>query len=413
MGIQEIGKFGQGNKVSNSLASIGFGFVLLIVGTILLWWNEGRTIKNTNMLNEAQSVAVHVDNLESIDPNINGQLIHASAMADTKEVLKDNNFGIQDIAIRLTTKVEYYQMEENKEQETNASNETIITYSYKEVWTNEPINSNDFNDNSLKKANSIITKIDSEDHIATNVNFGAYTLPDFIINQISNSSDDISINISKEIENIWNNKLLNKADSSINNKLHNDSTKIENDTNIINNNLIHVVGGNVIYLGSNPNSPKIGDVRITYTIIKPTIISIIAKVNGNTFEKFIDKNGNSFTSVSMGTISKDEMFASEHSSNGITAWLLRILGILIIIGGLRGIFSFISSILNFIPFLSSIANAGIGLICTILGIVWSLNVIAIAWIFYRPLLAVSLLAVIIALIVLLIVKGKKATKAKI
>ena len=58
MAYQETKTTGYGTRVSNSLRGIGIGFLLLLGGTALLWWNEGRTVKTTQMLEEAQTVAV-------------------------------------------------------------------------------------------------------------------------------------------------------------------------------------------------------------------------------------------------------------------------------------------------------------------------------------------------------------------
>lgn len=49
-----------GQRVKKSFGGIGSGILLFIVGTILLWWNEGRAVKTTKMLNEAAGVTVEM-----------------------------------------------------------------------------------------------------------------------------------------------------------------------------------------------------------------------------------------------------------------------------------------------------------------------------------------------------------------
>ena len=44
------------------------------------------------------------------------------------------------------------------------------------------------------------------------------------------------------------------------------------------------------------------------------------------------------------------------------------------------------------PFLGNIVGAGVGLVCFVFGLVWSFVVIAIAWLFYRPLIGILFLA---------------------
>jgi hypothetical protein len=91
-------------------------------------------------------------------------------------------------------------------------------------------------------------------------------------------------------------------------------------------------------------------------------------------------------------------------------WALRIVGILMVIGGLKGIFGFIETILKVVPFIAGIFGWGIGVVCTVLGVVWSLIVIAIAWLFYRPLLGISLLVLAGFLVWVFAFKGKDKLK---
>ena len=167
--------------------------------------------------------------------------------------------------------------------------------------------------------------------------------------------------------------------------------------------------GNILYLGLNPNNPKVGDVRVTYKKVLPGEVSILAKVNGNTFEKFTAKNGYSMMTLEDGTVSMDEMFATEHASNKTMAWILRLIGFLLIFFGFKNIFNIITQLLKVLPFLANIADLGINLVAGVLAIVWTLVVIAVAWLFYRPVLGIILLVIAGALIWFL---GKKSKEKK-
>ena len=80
------------------------------------------------------------------------------------------------------------------------------------------------------------------------------------------------------------------------------------------------------------------------------------------------------------------------------------------IGGLKGVFGFIEAILKVVPFLANIVGWGVGLVCTIVGIVWSLIVIAIAWLFYRPVLGITLLVIAGVLVWIFAFGGKNKIK---
>ena len=91
-------------------------------------------------------------------------------------------------------------------------------------------------------------------------------------------------------------------------------------------------------------------------------------------------------------------------------WIIRIMGIMMVIGGLKLIFGFVETLLKIVPFLSSIIGWGVGVICSVLGFVWSLIVIAIAWLFYRPILGITLLVIAGFLIWLFALGGKNKMK---
>ena len=170
--------------------------------------------------------------------------------------------------------------------------------------------------------------------------------------------------------------------------------------------------GNVVYIGRNPNVPEVGDVRITFTKDMPSKVSLIAKVVGDTFTYYKAKNGYKLDLLYMGENTAEEMFDSEHATNKMILWLLRILGVLIIIGGLRSIVSIVPTLLKVLPFLGGIVETGLGLVCGILGLVWYLIIIAIAWLRYRPLLGAGLLVLAGLLIFWLIRRSRKKKAAK-
>lgn len=105
MAYQETKTTGYGTRLSNSVKGIGTGFVLLIAGTVFLWWNEGRAVKTARMLEEAQGAAVHVENVATIDDSLDGQLIHATAMITTTDSLTDDTFGVGVVAVKLIVRL--------------------------------------------------------------------------------------------------------------------------------------------------------------------------------------------------------------------------------------------------------------------------------------------------------------------
>jgi hypothetical protein len=167
---------------------------------------------------------------------------------------------------------------------------------------------------------------------------------------------------------------------------------------------------NVLYFGRVPGSPEVGDVRVTFEIIVPAKVTVMAVVDGDTFKPYKAKNGKRFQTLVMGKKSGDEIIDAEKEANNMILWALRILGVMLVIAGLKGIFGFLETILKVVPFIANIFGWGVGVVCTVIGVVWSLIVIALAWLFYRPLLGIGLLVLAGFLVWVFAFKGKDKLK---
>ena len=162
----------------------------------------------------------------------------------------------------------------------------------------------------------------------------------------------------------------------------------------------------------NPSAPEIGDVRITWTMVPAEMpVSIIAVQTGNTFAPYIAKSsGYKVDLLSTGIKTKEEMFQNAEEANTMWTWILRFVGWFIMYIGLKMIFQPLSVLGDVLPILGNIIGMGTGILAFLLSSAVALVVIALAWVFYRPVLGICLLAVAVGLIVLLI-KKKAAAKA--
>ena len=396
MAYQEIIKKSYGQQLSGSFMGIIGGFIILIIGTIVLFWNEGNFVKTKKSINEAQGVVVKVDKVESLDPELNGKLIHSAAKAQTSDVLSDDLFNFSVNAVKLSRNVEYFQWVESSKSKTKdkigGGQETVTTYNYKREWVGSPVNSADFHDPEYQSSNTTITNaIENKNIVADKVTWGAYELPAFIKSAISGTAP-ATIQLSEETKAEWRKVLRPSTVTS-------DTTATKE--------LIHV-SNNTVYFGKNPSTPTVGDMRVTVTYTPPgSDLSVIAQVQGNTFTSYIAKNGREFSSVENGIVSAEQMFAGEHKSNSMWTWILRLVGMFLVIGGLKSMFFILTTLFKVLPFLGNIVGVGVGLVCSIIGFVWALVVIAIAWLFYRPIIAVLILVVAVAGIWLLKKKAKE------
>lgn len=450
MAYTETTTTGYGTRVGNSFKAIGSGFLLFVLGTALLWWNEGRAVKTEKMLDEAGSAYVEMENPNKKDASLEGELICGTALATTEDSLTDAQFGIGAKAIALRRTVEYYQWVEHsqtkKEDKLGGKEVTTTTYTYSKRWVSSPVQSSQFHDPAYQNKNTVLTTVEEAEQYAENVTFGAYKLPESLIHSISSRegmelaiSEDMLTQFDKATQAAYERfygvqkgiqqstqqpapqpaipdsvkallpdsvkaalDSLQAVNDSINRQMENANNKKDLE-------YIHQAG-NVLYFGRVPGSPEVGDVRVTFEKVVPAKVTVMAVVDGDTFKPFKAKNGKRFETLVMGKKSGDEIIDAAKETNNIILWVLRIVGILMVIGGLKGIFGFIETILKVVPFIAGIFGWGVGLVCSVIGIAWSLIVIAIAWLFYRPLLGISLLALAGFLIWVFAFKGKDKLK---
>lgn len=139
-------------------------------------------------------------------------------------------------------------------------------------------------------------------------------------------------------------------------------------------------------------------------------VTVVAVVDGVGFKPFKAKNGYTLEKLVMGRKTMDQFFEDEQETNTFNTWAYRVLGIVMVIGAMKLIFGFVVTLTRIVPFLSTIVGWGVGVICTVLGVVWSLLVIAVAWLFYRPIVGIALLAIAGVLVWIFALGGKNKLK---
>jgi len=360
------------SRIGSSIKGILFGLLLFIAAFPLLFWNEGRAIETEKSLKEGAAAVIPID-ANNINPANNGHLVYLSGLASTDELLQDDLFHIKTQAIRLSRKVQMYQSREHSESKTEkemgGSTKTTTTYTYSKSWSSNLITSSSFkhpegHQNPQRKTYN--------DNIvfANNVTLGQFSLNSVQIQNI-NGSQTIPLT-----------KMNIPANSSA------------------------VISQGEIYIGD-PQSPQVGDTRISFSEIKPASVSLIAAQQDNTFVPYMTSVGPSIQLLTTGIVTAQEMFDSELSSNTLLTWGLRLLGFIIMTIGLSMIMAPLTVLADVVPFIGNLLEAGTGLISAIIALALSLTTIAIAWFFYRPLLSVALLVVVAGSLIMLKKKVKK------
>ena len=351
------------SRIKGSFKNIILGLILFFVAFPLLFWNEGRAVYRAQTLEEGISIVTSIA-ANQINKKNEGKLVHLTGNTESKETLSDTRFGIiQDNIIKLRRLVQMYQWQEHKHSETTeklgGSTETVTTYSYSKDWSNTIYNSSNFKQLE-EHQNPSIMLFNSGTFQVEQVTIGAFTLPSSLVSQINNYQKLPVINTTLVAE-------------EIRNKL-----QVYNDA---------------YYMGENPAQPQIGDLKISFEIVVPSMVSIIAKQVNSTFGSYTTQIGGEIELFEYGNISAENMFKHEQEFNVMVTWLLRLVGFLIMFVGLNLIFGVLRTLAAVVPFIADIVGFIGGLVTFLLAMILSLITIAIAWFVYRPLLGIALLVI--------------------
>jgi hypothetical protein len=356
------------SRLKEAVKGIAVGFILFIAAFFLLFWNEGRAVKDYKTLKEGAGAVVSVP-ADRVDPAREGKLIHLTGKAVTDEVLRDPDFGVAANALRLERTAEMYQWQERSESKTEkklgGAEETTTTYSYSKTWAESLISSSGFHQQAGHE-NPCSMPFSSAEQTARQVTLGAFSLPPSLTSKIS-TFQPLPLSAEAPLpENTAGRKVWRH--------------------------------GSGFYLGEDPNTPQIGDLRIGFRIVPPTEVSVVARQSGSSLEPYQSKAGGSIELLQTGTHSAAAMFESAQQSSRLLTWLLRLGGFFLMFIGLSMMLKVLSVTADIVPMFGSLVGAGTGLISFLIAAVLSLLTIAAAWVIYRPLIGLALLAAAAALI---------------
>lgn len=360
-------------RIKSGLFGALVGLLLFIVAFPVLFWNEGRAVHRAKTLEEGAGLVISVD-VHEINPDNESKLVHVSGKTATNDTLEDAMFGLKlSKIIKLQRTVEMYQWEEERHSETKeklgGGTETVTTYRYHKTWSDTAINSSHFKQ-SEGHLNPADIPIKSKSFAAQEVKLGGFKLSTGLIGQLNNYQS------------------LNMTEATL---------KQVPKTTLGNNATVRLNDGN-FYVGQNPLQPQIGDLRIHFKVVHPDTVSVVAKQTGTALTTYTTKVGGTLEMLQHGVVTAAEMFKREVSANNMLTWGLRLGGFVVMFIGLSMIFNVLRTLTAVLPFLANIVGFITGVIALLISGVLSLITIALAWLFYRPLLAIGLLLVAGALL---------------
>jgi hypothetical protein len=372
------------SRLFGSIKSVLVGLILFVVAFPLLWWNETRAVRTARSLSEGAGAIVSSP-ADSIDASKDGKLVHMNGTVTTDAPVADDELPVQAQVVKLNRKVEMYQWAEEKKSESKkklgGGEETVTTYSYKQEWAEGRVDSAAFQ-HPEEHQNPEAPAFASKEFLADPVKLGAHKLSAEQIGKL-NTSVDYPLEAS--------------AAETLPAELKEQLT----------------VSGGTFYQGANAATPALGDVRISYSVVKPSAISLAAVQTGDTFTPYQAKEGDQILLVQEGTHTAAAMFQKAQDDNATMTWILRAIGFVVMFLGIFLVFLPISVFADVIPLFGTMLGAGIGFFSFLGAAALSTITIAIAWIVVRPMLGIALLAVAIGAVVWLMKRGatRKAARA--
>ncbi|KFB48285.1 AGAP005797-PA-like protein [Anopheles sinensis] len=271
-----------------------FGVVLLIAGSCVLVYNEGRTIRILLSLDEALNDAVTVSSDNPYEKQFEGRLIHLNGPLLTGEPLTEPDYNIQVQAVKLKRRVQMYQwIEETVE---HRFGESVATeevddrsYYYTKDWRDVLIDSRSFY---IRHGhhNPTTFPLDSTIHVSEHVHIGPYELGDAAKDRFKTFQEVTSD--------------TRPEDPSV--KMH----------------------SGLYYHCNDIWNPEVGDIRIqfAYAGLEGSYVTVVGKLENGKIVPYESTHSRRVLLLETGEHHLHEIFRLEHHQQRLTAWGVRFIG---------------------------------------------------------------------------------------
>lgn len=351
-----------GGKIAGSLIGLVLGPVLVIGACVALFWNEGRAVQTVRSLTEGASIVVDVPP-SPVSLASDGLLVHVTGEMKAATKLSDPDFAVTADAVRLIRDVAMYQWKEESKSETRknagGSEETVTTYTYRREWSGRPIDSTKFKQPGLHE-NPPMT-IRDRDAVSRDATLGAFRLGEQAIRSFNTDTKlDVEPSIAEAVR-----KKMNRQ--------------------------VNIQIGQ-IYLSDNPGSPRIGDYRISYRIVPVGTGSVVARQAGTELSGYQTKAGDVILLAHTGSQSAAEMFKAAQDANKVLTWILRAVFTMLVFIGFVFSTRILVAIADVLPFVGNLMQATTFAVALAFTAIVAPLTIAVAWLFYRPMISLAVIA---------------------
>ena len=351
------------SRIGGAITGVLIGLILLAGSSVLLFWNEGRAVQTERSLAEGRTLVVDVD-AARVDASNEGKLVHVNGDVKAAAALRDAEFGVAANGLRLVRSVEMYQWKEESHSETHKTlgggEDTVTTYTYRLTWSGSPINSSRFR--RPDGHNNPPMRFRDASTTARDATLGAFR-PGEAALQLLPANERV------QLEPALADTLRGRVSGPL-----------------------QVADGR-LYLGADPGAPRAGDHRISFTIAPNGPASFVGRQSGAGLAAYQTKSGDRLLMARSGLMTAPAMFKVAEDQNRILTWVLRAVGVVAMLIGFVLLLMPLSVVADVIPLIGSIVGAGAFLVALVCTFVVAPAIIALAWLWYRPLVSLAVIIV--------------------
>jgi hypothetical protein len=330
------------------------GLLLCFLAVRELILNEKIAVHHAKTLAEGENIVIPTDIFQQ---RINeGKLIHLSGYPMVNAARRDDLFEIVAVnAIKLRRVVSMYQWQE----------EISKDPTYYQMWSKQHIDSSQF--------------IEPREHLNPPKLVAEKTV---IAGQVKLGDFMLSANLIEKMEPYQKFLIMDSSFWQVQ----------ENLRSFLQGKKLHFEEESY-YVGQDSAHPQIGDLQISFEIVQPGIISIIAKQANSSLIPYQTQTGDEIEFFEYGTVSAEKMFRNKKISLFLDKLYYNFSGFVMIFLGFYSLFFVLWIAKTSVPFLGNSSELKGWLICLVIALALTLAIIGFIWVDYNPMTGKTLIVI--------------------
>lgn len=383
-------------RMARAVRNIAIGTVLIAAATVLHCWNEWRAAQSAAGLTSSAAGVRTVDPTQ-IDRANDGRLVHFTANVAARGQLTDPLFGISARVLRLRRTVEMYQWDEAAD--TSERRGPGVRIHRMAVWDRKYIDARGFRrgEGRLNPPMPLPELVLTAGQIMA----GAYEVPPELLDRIGAFEKlPLTDAATRPATGPAATQPVAVAPAAASTGPAATRPAMSGASGAATRPAIdpgefRVVDGVYLYRGADPQKPRIGDVRVSFDVVKPGIYTILAKQlpgTGRLAPGFSKVNNQQVFGILPGAHPPEAIHREPGSPNTPLYWVLRGAGVLAMWVGLALVLRPLAFIAGFVPFVRSVVAIGVIVSSLLLGLALSAVAAGLVWLPYEPLIGGGLIA---------------------